>query len=67
MFNNTNYFFYRKCLEVGLKSKSYGRNENRQVVISKKEYSVDVFEELVDNGYENDYYILIPPKKLIVD
>lgn len=60
------FILYRICLKLDLKTKSYGQNKNRYIVISKKENSVDVFQELIENGYENDYYILIPPKKLIV-
>lgn len=62
LFNFLIFLLNRICLKFGLKTKSYGQNENRHIVISKKENSQEVFEELVNNGFENDYYKLIPPK-----
>lgn len=55
------FFFISICLKFGLKTKSYGQNENRHIVIIKKENPQEVFEELINNGFENDYYKLIPP------
>lgn len=54
--------FIRICIKLDLKTKSYGQNENRHIVIFKKENAHEIFEELINNGLENDNYKLILPK-----
>lgn len=55
-------FFFRASVEMGFKTKSYGQNEERYIVIDKKQNAREVFEELMDCGLVNEHYILIPPK-----
>lgn len=45
-----------------MKTKSYGADACRHIVISKKKGTHEIFQELMENEvHENDYYKLIPP------
>jgi len=44
-----------------LKSKSYGKGEDRHLTISKKQSGLSLVEELVARGGETEKYNLIPP------
>jgi len=36
--------------------------ENRYISVFKDSYVREIFEELIQGGYENDCYILVPPE-----
>lgn len=56
------FIFFRLCLKIGLKTKSYGADACRHIVISKKRSVQEIFQELMENEvHENDYYKLISP------
>lgn len=59
--------FDRICIQFGCKTKSYGRDDNRYMVISKKLSAREIFEELSACGNEDEYYILLPPKHFKAD
>eukprot|EP00092_Neocalanus_flemingeri_P025462 GFUD01027609.1.p1 GENE.GFUD01027609.1~~GFUD01027609.1.p1 ORF type:complete len:115 (-),score=38.36 GFUD01027609.1:22-366(-) len=48
----------------GLKSKSFGKGDDRHLTISKKFDGVSLVEELVRRGGETEKYSLIPPGTL---
>ena len=45
----------------GLKSKSFGKGEDRHLTISKKQSGLTLLEELLERGGETEKYSLIPP------
>ncbi|GLG98536.1 Protein of unknown function [Gryllus bimaculatus] len=52
---------HQLCLKLKLKSKSYGEGEERQLVVSHKDYN-EVVEEMLRSGeYSNSKYQLIKP------
>uniref|UniRef100_A0A2S2PN16 NF-kappa-B-repressing factor n=1 Tax=Schizaphis graminum TaxID=13262 RepID=A0A2S2PN16_SCHGA len=54
---------HRICSHLGLKTKSYGKNENRRTVIEKKQTPQEIFYELINSvNYENDSYKLELPR-----
>jgi hypothetical protein len=46
---------------LGLKSKSFGKNEDRFLTISRKLSSRDILRQLMANGGSSEKYDLIPP------
>ena len=46
---------------LGLKSKSYGKGEDRFLTISRKFDSVRLLEELAEQGGDSERYLLLPP------
>lgn len=56
--------FFRLSLKVGLKTRSYGVNACRHIVISKKSGVSEIFQELMENEAHEDYnYKLIFPNE----
>ena len=47
-----------------MKSKSFGKDDNRQLTISKKFDGVSLVKELLSRGGETEKYSLIPPGSL---
>ena len=47
--------------KMGLKTKSYGKNEERHLVVSKKVTWKKIFNILMQNGGEDEKYRLLPP------
>ena len=46
---------------LGLKSKSYGKGEDRHLTVTKKHSGVTILSELLRRGGETERYTLIPP------
>ena len=46
---------------LGLKSKSFGKGEDRHLTISRKFNAITLVQELLRNGGETEKYVLIPP------
>merc|ERR1712039_94638 len=46
---------------LGLKSKSFGKDDNRFITVSRKFDAAHIIEELIRRGGSNEKYILIPP------
>jgi len=55
---------HKVAKRYGLKSKSFGKGEDRHLTISKKVDPACLLEELVRQGGENEKFKLIPPAKL---
>ncbi|XP_060844409.1 NF-kappa-B-repressing factor-like [Rhopalosiphum padi] len=54
---------HKICTHLDLKTKSYGKNENRQIVIQKKQNPREIFFELITSvNFENDCYKLEQPR-----
>ena len=49
----------------GLKSKSFGKGEDRHLTISKKQTGLSLVEELLQRGGETEKYCLIPPQPVL--
>ena len=54
-------FFCSIARRLGLKSKSFGKKEDRFITISRKFNGDDVIAELLAKGGSNEKYDLIPP------
>ena len=50
---------------MGLKSKSFGKGDDRHLTISKKFNAITLVQELLRNGGETEKYILIPPREAL--
>ena len=46
----------------GLKSKSFGKGEDRHLTVSKKQTGLSLVEELLQRGGETEKYCLLPPQ-----
>ena len=54
---------FRISRRLGLKSKSYGKGEDRYITISRKFDAAEIINELLRNGGSNEKYKLLPPRK----
>ena len=54
-------FFYRIAKRLGLRSKSFGKNEDRFITISRKFDAQQLIDELVRRGGSTEKYDLIAP------
>jgi len=62
--NNQRKEMHQIARRFGLKSKSFGKNEDRHLTITKKFDGVNLVEELVRRGGETEKYCLLPPGSL---
>ncbi len=51
----------RLARRLGLKSKSFGKKEERFITISRKFDAQQVIEELIRQGGDTEKYTLVPP------
>jgi len=63
LFIKIQFIFSRICTKLDLKTKSHGKQGSRQLVVVKKQSPEEIFYELSNcSNFENDYYILRPPR-----
>ncbi len=55
--------FPRIAKRLGLKSKSYGKGEERFLTISRKTDGLALVRELMSRGGSSEKYELVPPNK----
>lgn len=55
-------FYSSIAQRFGLKSISYGKDENRQLVVCRKKTPWQIVQEVQDAGGSTDKYDLIPPE-----
>ena len=53
--------YYRIAKRLGLKSKSFGKEGDRFITVSRKFDAAHIIEELIRRGGSNEKYILVPP------
>ena len=51
----------RIAKRLGLKSKSFGKDDGRFITVSRKFDAAQIIEELIRRGGSNEKYILVPP------
>lgn len=55
------YFLNRIAKKVGLKSRSYGKDPDRFIVVSEKVSRANLLKSTLAEGGETDQYLVIPP------
>ena len=56
-------FRFSIARRLGLKSKSFGKNEDRFITISRKQTGKEILMDLLRSGGSNEKYEVVPPPK----
>ncbi|BES94020.1 Protein of unknown function (DUF3469) [Nesidiocoris tenuis] len=56
---------HEACRKYKLKTKSFGNEPNRQLVVSKRVRPLEIVEDLMKAGWETEKYKLLPPKSYL--
>ena len=59
--HNFEFLLFRIAKRLGLKSKSFGKDDGRFITVSRKFDAAQIIEELIRRGGSNEKYILVPP------